>query len=205
MMEREPLRLYLIRHGETAWSLSGQHTGSSEISLTLRGEEQAQALAAHLRGVHFSKVFCSPRERALRTCELAGYAATAEITADLAEWDYGSYEGRRTAEIRRERPAWDLWVDGGPGGETPFDISARADRLIERLLTLEGNVALFSHGHFSCALTVRWIGSSIAAGRHFVLDPASVSILGYPAHHAQTRALLLWNAPAEKGSGSFFS
>ena len=200
MMEREPLNLYLIRHGETAWSLSGQHTGSSEISLTPRGEAQARALAAHLRGVHFSKVLCSPRERARRTCELAGYAATAEITADLAEWDYGSYEGRRTADIRREQPAWDLWLDGGPGGELPADIATRADRLIGHVATLEGNVALFSHGHFSCALAVRWIGSSISAGRHFVLDPASVSVLGYPAHHAQTRALLLWNAPALWGS-----
>ena len=191
----EPLRIFLIRHGETAWSLSGQHTSRTDIALTAHGEDQARELGVALSAMSFAQVLSSPRQRARRTCELAGFAAV-EIDPDLVEWDYGAYEGRRTADIRKESPDWNLWTDGGPGGETPADVAARADRLVARLRTLRGNVALFSHGHFSCALAARWIGLSVAHGQHFVLDPASLGVLSYPSRHPETRAILLWNAPA---------
>jgi len=194
----DSLTLYLIRHGETAWSLSGQHTGNTDIPLTAHGEDEARGLAVHLRKIPFAHVLSSPRQRARRTCELAGLGQACEINQDLAEWDYGAYEGRRTADILNERPDWDLWNDGCPGGESPADISMRADRLVAYLCTLQGNVALFTHGHFGCALATRWIGLAIANGRHFVLDPASLGIFGVAPRHTEVRAILLWNASAAR-------
>ena len=194
---RETVKLYLVRHGETAWSLSGQHTGSTDIPLTAHGEDEARNLAGHLSRISFAHVLTSPRQRARRTCELLGLGERSEINQDLAEWDYGTYEAQRTVDIRKERPNWDLWKDGCPGGEMPADVSARADRLIAYLCSLQGNVALFSHGHFGCALAARWIGLAITDGQHFVLDPASLGILGFSPRHAEVRAILLWNASAE--------
>jgi probable phosphoglycerate mutase len=192
----ETLRLYLIRHGQTEWSLSGQHTGRSDIPLTAHGEDEARALVPWLRDLRFARVLCSPRQRARRTCELAGLGATAETVADLAEWDYGDYEGRRSADIHTENPDWNIYRNGGPGGETPAQVSDRADRLIASLQGLNGNVALFSHGHFSCVLGARWIGLPIAEGEHLSLSTASLSILGYPSNHPDTRVIALWNATA---------
>lgn len=188
------LRLYFMRHGETAWSLTGQHTGRSDLPLTQHGEQMARGLGPALAGIRFSFVLTSPRLRARRTCELAGQGGAATVEPDLAEWDYGDCEGLRTAEIRTTHPAWDLWRDGCPGGDTPAATSDRADRLIARLQDLQGNVALFSHGHFGRVLAARWIGLPAVEGRHFVLDPASIGILGLEAGHPGQRVIALWNA-----------
>jgi probable phosphoglycerate mutase len=191
-----PLKLYLVRHGETEWSLSGQHTGRTDIPLTAHGEEEARHLSTFLQAVSFERVLSSPRLRALRTCELAGFTQPPEISEDLAEWDYGAYEGQRAVDIRELRPGWDIWKDGCPDGEMPADVSARADRLIARLGTLQGNIALFTHGHFGCALAARWIELAIAEGQHFVLAPASLGILSFVPRHAEVRAISLWNLSA---------
>lgn len=188
----EKLKLYLVRHGETEWSLSGKHTGSTDIPLTAHGEAQARALASHLRVISFAHVLSSPRRRAYRTCELAGFA-TPTIEPDLAEWNYGSYEGQRTVDIQKDRTGWNVWNDGCPDGEMPADVSARVDRLIAKLCNLRGNVALFSHGHLGCALATRWIELAIADGQRFVLDPASVSTLGYASRYPKTRVISSWN------------
>lgn len=187
-------RLYLIRHGETEWTLSGRHTGLTDIPLTARGEAEARELKPLLEHVEFSAVLTSPRERARRTCDLAGLGRVATMEPDLQEWRYGDYEGRRSADIEQERPGWNLFRDGCPNGETPRQVSARADRLIARLCTLDGNVALFSHGHFGCALAARWIGLPVVDGQHLQLAPASLSILGYDQSHPDVRAIVLWNA-----------
>ena len=147
MSEELPI-IYLARHGETAWSLTGQHTGLTDLPLTERGERNARQLGERLRGLTFVRVYTSPLQRAHRTCELAGFGAVAEVDRDLVEWDYGQYEGRRTAEIRAERPDWELFRDGCPGGESPAQAMARADRVVSRLRTAQGNVLLFSSGHF---------------------------------------------------------
>jgi broad specificity phosphatase PhoE len=188
------MRLYLIRHGETTWSLSGQHTGRTDIPLTPQGEEDARTLAALLRPVKFSRVFTSPRQRARRTYELVGLDAMAEIEPDLVEWDYGDYEGQRSVDIRRRRPDWNLFRDGCPHGESSADVSDRADRLIAQLRTLQGNVAIFSHGHFGRVLAARWIGLPVRHAQHFLLSTASVSILGYEQNSAKESAIVLWNA-----------
>jgi probable phosphoglycerate mutase len=189
----QPLRLHLIRHGETEWSLSGQHTGRSDIPLTAHGEDEARALVPWLRDIVFTRVLSSPRQRAQRTCELAGLG-TPEITPDLAEWDYGDYEGLRSAEIQQTRPGWNVFRDGCPGGESPAQISDRADRLIASLQGTEGNVALVAHGHISCVLGTRWIGLPVLEGQHLSLSTASLSILGQAPHHADVRVIALWNA-----------
>jgi broad specificity phosphatase PhoE len=191
MSERLPV-VYLARHGETAWSLSGQHTGRSDLALTERGERNALRLGERLAGATFAKVWTSPLRRAARTCELSGFAATSELDADLVEWDYGRYEGRTSAEIRRERPGWQLFRDGCPGGEMPGQIGARADRVIARVRAVAGDVLLFSSGHFLRTLAARWLGLEPAAGRLLVLDTASVSTLGYD-HDRSEPALQLWN------------
>ena len=147
MSETLPI-LHLARHGETAWSLSGQHTGRTDLPLTERGERNARALGERLRGLACARVFTSPLRRAARTCELAGFGAAAEIDPDLVEWDYGQYEGRRTAEIHAERPDWQLFRDGCPGGESPDQVGARADRVVARVRAVEGDVLVFSSGHF---------------------------------------------------------
>ena len=186
--------LYLMRHGETAWSLSGQHTGRTDIPLTERGEQDARKLADRLRTLKFSRVFTSPLKRARLTCELAGLGELAEIEPDLVEWDYGDYEGQRTADIRAARPGWNVFRDGCPGGESPAQVSERADRLIARLRTLEGNIAIFSHGHFGRVLAARWIGLEIRQAQNLLLSTASVSILGYEHNLAEVPAIVLWNA-----------
>jgi probable phosphoglycerate mutase len=187
-------RLYYIRHGETEWSTSGQHTGSTDLALTERGETQACRLVPWLGAIDFTHVFTSPMQRARRTCELAGLGPRAKIEPDLMEWNYGDYEGQRTADIRKVRPGWDAFRDGCPGGEMPWQIAERADRLIRHLITLEGNLALFSHGGFAGVLATRWIGLPVAEGAHFPLDTASLSILAYSPTHPETRAITLWNA-----------
>jgi len=184
--------VYLARHGETAWSLSGQHTGRTDLPLTERGERNARALGERLRGLNFAKVFTSPLKRAVRTCELAGFGAVAEIDPDLVEWDYGQYEGRRTAEIHAERPDWQLFRDGCPGGESPDQIGARADRVVGRVRAVKGNVLVFSSGHFLRVLAARWLGLDAAGGRYLLLSTASLSALGYEHHQAEP-AIRLWN------------
>ena len=187
-------RLYLIRHGETAWSLSGQHTGLTDIPLTEQGERDARKLAERLGAVKFSCVFTSPLQRARRTAELAGLRDIAEIEPDLPEWGYGDYEGQRPVDIRKGRPDWNVFRDGCPRGETPTQVSERADRLIARLRTLEGNIALFSHGHFGRVLAARWIGLPVGQAQHFLLSTASLSILGYEHCIATESVIVLWNA-----------
>ena len=187
-------RIYLIRHGETEWSRSGQHTGLTDIPLTAHGESQARELGQRLRDISFTRVFTSPRQRARRTCELAGFAPVAESEPDLAEWNYGDYERKRTVDIKKERSDWNLFRDGCPCGESPAQVSDRADRFIARLRALEGNVALFSHGHFGRALAARWIGSPVSQAQHLLLSTASISILGYEHSQANEPVIALWNA-----------
>jgi probable phosphoglycerate mutase len=187
-------RIYLVRHGETAWSRSGQHTGRTDIPLTKQGEQDARKLAERLRAVRFSRVFTSPLHRARRTYELAGLREAAEIEPDLTEWDYGDYEGLRPEDIRSARPDWNVFRDGCPRGESPAQISERADRLIARLRALEGNIAIFSHGHFGRVLAARWIGLSVRQAQPFLLNTASLSILGYEHNVPEVSAIVLWNA-----------
>ena len=185
-------QIYLARHGETAWSLSGQHTGSTDLPLTAGGEENARRLGERLQGQQFAKVFTSPLRRARRTCELAGFGAVAAIDPDLVEWNYGEYEGLTTAQILAKRPGWQLFRDGCPGGESPDQAAARADRVVGRLRTLQGDVLLFSSGHFLRMLATRWLRLPAADGRCFLLSTASVSILSYE-HNASEPAIRLWN------------
>ena len=182
----------LARHGETGWSLSGQHTGLTDLPLTERGELNAQSLGRRLRGFTFTKVLTSPLKRAVRTCELAGFGSEAETDRDLLEWNYGQYEGRTTKEIHEQRPSWQLFRDGCPGGETPDQVGVRADRIVDRVRNVPGNVLLFSSGHFLRVLTARWLGLNAGAGRSFTLDTASLSILGYE-HNQLEPAIRLWN------------
>jgi broad specificity phosphatase PhoE len=182
--------LWLIRHGETEWSLSGAHTGRTDISLTAKGREQAVALGRYLAGHIFALVLTSPMQRARETCALAGFGACAQIDPNLCEWDYGEYEGRTTTEIRERNPGWSLWTDGVPGGETIDQVAARAEAVIQRTLAAPGDVALFAHGHVLRILTACWLGLEPAAGRLFALDTASVSTLGY---ERDTRAMTSWN------------
>jgi broad specificity phosphatase PhoE len=191
MSETLPV-IYLARHGETAWSLSGQHTGRTDLPLTERGERNARALGERLRGLEFAKVLTSPLRRAVRTCELAGFGPMAEIDSDLVEWDYGQYEGRRTAEIHAERPDWQLFRDGCPGGESPDQVGARADRLVGRVRAIKGEVLVFSSGHFLRVLAARWLGLDAAGGRYLLLSTASLSALSYEHNLAQP-AIRLWN------------
>jgi len=184
--------VYLARHGETAWTLTGQHTGLTDLPLTERGEINARRLGERLRGIPFGKVFTSPLLRAMRTCELAGFGAAAEKNRDLVEWNYGQYEGRRTVDILRERPDWQLFRDGCPGGESPLQIAARADRVVQRVRAVAANVLLFSSGHFLRMLATRWIGIEPINGRTLVLSTASLSVLGYENSLSQP-AIRLWN------------
>ncbi|HUX24295.1 MAG TPA: histidine phosphatase family protein [Burkholderiales bacterium] len=193
-----PTCLYLVRHGETEWSLSGRHTGRTDIALTERGKREARKLARRLRAIQFAHVLTSPRQRAQQTCRLAGLGAAAEIEPDLAEWDYGDYEGQRSADIRKVRAGWNIFRDGCPRGEMPAQVADRADRLIARLRALEGNVALFSHGQFGCVLAARWIGLPPGEAQHFVLGPASLSILGFGFHHPEVAVIALWNAASSE-------
>ena len=192
-MSEELQIVYLARHGETAWSLTGQHTGLTDLPLTERGERNARQLGERLRGLTFAKVYTSPLQRAARTCELAGFGAVAEVDRDLVEWDYGQYEGRRTAEIQAERPDWLLFRDGCPGGESPVQASARADRVVSRLRAVQGDVLLFSSGHFIRVLATRWIGLEVTANaRRFMLSTASLSAVGYE-NELSRPVIRLWN------------
>jgi probable phosphoglycerate mutase len=198
-MSETLLVVHLARHGETAWSLSGQHTGRTDLPLTERGERNARRIGERLHGLAFAKILTSPLERAARTCELAGFGAAAEVDRDLLEWDYGHYEGRTSAEIRAERPEWQLFRDGCPGGESPAQVGARADRVVSRVRQLPGDVLLFSSGHFLRTLAARWLGLDPAAGRYFLLGTASLSALGYD-HGASEPAIRLWNETRHGGA-----
>ena len=178
-MSGELPKVYLARHGETAWSLSGQHTGRTDIPLTERGEHAARELGARLRGVSFTKVLTSPLQRARRTGVLAGFDERMEPDPDLMEWDYGDYEGRRTLDIRAERPGWRLFEDGCPGGETLVEVATRADRAIDRIHALESDVLVFAHGHLLRILMARWIALPALEARRLYLETASLSVLGY--------------------------
>jgi probable phosphoglycerate mutase len=185
-------RVYLARHGETAWSVSGQHTGLSDIPLTPRGERNARRLADRLKGLTFARVFTSPLQRARRTCELAGFGGVAEVDPDLVEWNYGDYDGMTTAEIQQRRPGWQLFRDGCPHGESLAEVGARADRVIARVRAVKGDVLIFSSSHFLRVLGARWCGLEPSGGRYFVLDTAALSIVGYE-HNEQEPVVRLWN------------
>lgn len=184
--------IYLARHGETAWSLSGQHTGLTDLPLTEHGEENARALRERLAGINFGKVFTSPLQRAVRTCELAGFGAVAEVDRDLVEWNYGEYEGLTTAEIHARRPDWLLFRDGCPGGESPEQVAARADAVIGRVRAFGTNALLFSSGHFLRVFGARWLSLEVIAGKYLLLSTASVSELGYETDRSAP-AIRLWN------------
>ena len=186
--------VWLVRHGETAWSLSGQHTGLTDLPLTERGEENARRIGERLKGLAFRKVLTSPLQRAARTCALAGFGPAAEGDRDLVEWNDGRYEGRTSAEIHAECPDWRLFRDGCPGGESPAEVGARADRVVARLRAIDGDVLLFSSGHFLRTLAARWLGLEAGAGNRFVLGTASLSALGYE-HDRSEPAIRLWNEP----------
>ena len=191
--------VYAARHGETAWSLSGQHTGLTDLPLTERGERNAHRLAERLQGLTFAKVLTSPLERAARTCELAGFGDIAEVDRDLLEWNYGDYEGRRTVDIHAERPDWQLFRDGCPGGESPEQVGVRADYVVSRVRAVQGNVLLFSSGHFLRVFAARWIGLEPGAGRYFLLSTASVSAVGYE-HKLSEPVICLWDDTRHVGN-----
>jgi broad specificity phosphatase PhoE len=184
--------IYLARHGETAWSLSGQHTGLTDLPLTIRGECNALRLGKRLSGLEFARIFTSPLQRAKRTCELAGFGSRVEVDPDLVEWNYGEYEGLRTSDIRAKRPNWELFRDGFPGGESFSEIGARADRVVAKVRSIDGAVLLFSSGHFLRVLAARWLGLETQGARYFLLGTASLSTLTYE-HDPSEPAVGLWN------------
>lgn len=186
-----PGDLYLIRHGETEWSRNGAHTGRTDLPLTDAGRQKALAMGRCLAGRPFSLVLTSPLQRALDTCRLAGYGDVAQLEPNLREWDYGDYEGRTTAEIRKENPGWFLWTSGAPNGETPDQVAARAEPVIVRAMHAGGDVALFAHGHLLRVLTACWLELPPGDGRLFALSTGSVSVLGY---ERETRVIVRWNA-----------
>jgi broad specificity phosphatase PhoE len=184
--------VYIARHGNTAWTFSGQHTGRTDLPLTPDGERNAQRLGERMKGMTFAKVYTSPLQRASRTCELAGFGAVAETDPDLVEWDYGKYEGLTSAQILEQNPNWDLFRDGCPGGESPQQIGERADRVVQSVRGIQGGVLLFSSGHITRVLTARWLGLAPDAARYFLLNPASLSALSYE-HNLTHPAIRLWN------------
>jgi probable phosphoglycerate mutase len=190
--------VYLVRHGETAWSLTGQHTGRTDLPLTQRGEQNAKRLGARLAGLAFAAVLTSPLQRAARTCELAGFGGIAQVEPDLVEWDYGQYEGLRTDEIHDKHPDWELFRDGCPGGEAPAQVGARADHVISSLRKIEGDTLVFSSGHLLRVLAARWLGLEPAAGRYFLLKTASLSALGYE-HTVASPVIELWDDTRQEG------
>ena len=183
--------IYLARHGETAWSVTGQHTGLTDLPLTERGERNALRLGQRLAGSVFAKVLTSPLQRAFRTCERAGFGAVAEVDPDLVEWNYGDYEGLRTAEIHTVRPGWQLFRDGCPNGESPQDVGARADRVVSRVRAFKADVLIFSSGHFLRVFAARWLGLEPFAGKFFMLDTASLSALSNE-HDLSSPAIRFW-------------
>ena len=184
--------VHLARHGETEWTITGQHTGLTDLPLTGRGECNARLLGERLSGIEFAKVLTSPLRRAVRTCELAGFGSVAEIDRDLFEWDYGDYEGRLTVDILRERPDWQLFRDGCPSGESPQQVAARADRIVDRVHAISGDVLIFSSGHFLRVLATRWIGIEPIHAKSLMLNTASLSALGYENGFSRP-AIRLWN------------
>ena len=192
MAHTELPMIYLARHGETAWSITGQHTGLTDLPLTEVGERNAQRLRGRMSGLMFTKVFTSPLRRARRTCELAGFGNVAEIDPDLLEWNYGEYEGRRSVEIHAERPDWQLFRDGAPSGESPQQVAERADRVVDRVRAISGNVLIFSSGHFLRMLAGSWIGIEPYDAKALTLSTASLSVLGYE-HSLEQPAIQLWN------------
>lgn len=184
--------IFLVRHGETAWTVSRQHTSTTDLPLTEKGERDALALGQYIPKRDYKAIFTSPLQRAKRTCELAGFGTSAKVDPDLVEWNYGRYEGRTTSEIIQERPSWQLFKDGAPGGESVTDVGARADRVIARLRQLDGDVLVFSSAHFSRVLAVRWLGLDVSFGRYFVLGTATLSVLGYD-HNLNEPVIRLWN------------
>ena len=184
--------IYIARHGETAWSRSGQHTGRTDLPLTEHGERNARRLGNQFRRRNFAQVFTSPLQRARRTCELAGFGGQAEVDRDLLEWNYGEYEGLRTAEIHAKRPGWELFRDGCPGGEAAGDVGARADRVLDRVREVEQDVLIFSSGHFLRVLAARWLGLEPQAGKYFLLSTASLSALSYE-HNLTQPVIKFWN------------
>ena len=196
MAEALPI-VYLARHGETAWSLTGQHTGRTDLPLTPRGERNAARLGQRLRSTRFDTVFTSPLQRARRTCELAGFGDAASVDPDLVEWNYGDYEGLRTAEIHQREPGWTVFDRGAPNGESVANVAARADRVVARLRGIGGTTLVFSSGHFLRALAARWLGLPVGDGRYFALDTAALCALGY--EHANDPAIRLWNDTSHVG------
>jgi probable phosphoglycerate mutase len=185
--------IYIARHGETAWTITGQHTGLTDLPLTPQGEKNARALADRLKGLVFARVFTSPLQRARQTCTLAGFGSVAEVENDLVEWDYGEYEGLRTAEIRAKRPGWELFRDGAPGGESMAQVMARADNVWKHVRDVRGDVLLFSSGHFIRVLAARWIGLEPSVhSTSFLLSTASLSAVGYD-HDLSRPVIRLWN------------
>jgi broad specificity phosphatase PhoE len=184
-------RIFIVRHGQTEWSLSGQHTSSTDLPLTEAGREQVSGLVPELAAEHFDLVLCSPLRRARETCELTGFAGLAQTCPDLTEWGYGEYEGLTTPEIRAHNPRWDLWRDGCPGGERPAEIGARVDRVLARFAEVDGDGLAFAHGHVLRVLTARWLSMGVAAGAHFKLEAGSIGVLG---HERETPVLDRWNA-----------
>ncbi len=182
----------LVRHGETEWSRDGRHTGRTDIPLTTEGQRKATALAQPLRAWHFGLVLSSPLRRALETCRLAGYGATAQVRPELMEWDYGRYEGLTSRQIAEQNPGWSLWRDGGPDGETPADVGRRVDRVIAQVRQVAGDVLIFAHGHILRVLAARWLDEPPGGGRHYALQTAAVSVLGY---EHEDPVISRWNLP----------
>ena len=191
-MSNPEQKVYLLRHGETEWSLNGRHTGVTDIPLTENGRKLARQLQPILSEEQFVMVLTSPLQRARETCELAGLGTLASVDQDLMEWNYGEYEGLTTEQIRQTRPDWSVFRDGCPGGESPLQVSVRADRIVSRVRAVDGNVALFSHGHILRVLAARWISLSASYGENFLLDTATLNVLGY---YRESPAFKIWNAP----------
>lgn len=194
LQSRAALRVYLVRHGETAWSLNGKHTGTTDVPLTPNGELQALALAPVLGAVTFDRVLTSPAVRARRTCELAGFGDRAETFLQLAEWDYGDYEGKRSSDIRKLQPNWSVWRDGCSGGESVRQVTDRVDGVIASLRAGSGTVLIFSHGQFGCSLAARWIGLAVLEAQHLQIDPASVGVLAFSPAHPDVPVIAQWNS-----------
>jgi probable phosphoglycerate mutase len=194
-------RIYLARHGETEWSLSGQHTGLTDLPLTQNGRDNAHRLGVRLHGLRFAKVFTSPLQRAATTCELAGFGPVAEPEPNLVEWNYGDYEGLRRQQIFERQPGWQIFRNGCPGGESPGQVAARADQIIRKVREIEGDVLIFSSGHFLRMFTVRWLGLDAMAGNCFILSTASLSILSY-GHDLTEPTIQLWNDTSHLNDGA---
>lgn len=197
VMEAALPKLYLARHGDTAWTDSGQHTGRTDLPLNERGAENARRLGERLRAFNFVRVYTSPLQRASKTCELAGFGAVTEVDPDLVEWDYGRFEGMLTSDILKDHPGWELFRDGCPDGESPQDVATRADRFVAKALGVAGDVLAFSSGHIIRMIAARWFGLWPAAGRAFYCRPASIGVLGFEHERREEPVIHLWNYVSE--------